>query len=151
MGPALEVDPRRVYEVLEQLAKDGLVSSEEERTDEAPSGWRRVYTATLLGHETHMGWLREREPVPLARADIHALVAFSTPEHAPELLSKLDEYELDCIEMQERAVGTDVRPVSWRGRMLSMTRAATSEQLAAEIRWIKMTRREIEEYRAEAQ
>jgi DNA-binding PadR family transcriptional regulator len=150
MGPVLQTDARRVYEVLEQLEKEGLACSVEERASGAPHRPRRVFSATSLGGRTHAGWLGEREPVPLVRADIYALIAFSDPKQAPQLLAKLDEYELDCMEMQERAIEADVERASWRSRMLNVTRAAVSEQLRGELRWITRVRREIEEYLVQA-
>ncbi|MHB1538537.1 MAG: PadR family transcriptional regulator [Acidimicrobiales bacterium] len=146
MGPALQVDARRVYEVLEQLERDGLAASAAEHTRSAPHRPRRVFNATELGRETHAGWIRERQPPPLVRADIHALVAFSTPDHARQLLGTLEEYELDCIELQESAVEIEVPNGSWRSRMINLARAALAEQLQAELRWITRVRREIEEY-----
>jgi DNA-binding PadR family transcriptional regulator len=150
MGPVLQTDARRVYEVLEQLEKEGLARSVKERASGAPHRPRRVFSATSLGRDTHAGWFCEREPVPLVRADIYALIAFSEPTQAPQLLRKLDEYELDCMEMQERAVETEVERASWRSRMLNVTRVAVSEQLRGELRWITRVRREIEEYLVQA-
>lgn len=150
MGPMLQADARRVYEVLEQLQKEGLATSAQEQAAAAPHRRRRVFSLTALGLETHAGWLREREPVSLLSADIHALVAFSDPAEAARLLEKLDEYELDCMEMQERATEEDLGRASWRSRMIGVTRAAVSEQLQAELRWITRARREIEEYLAQA-
>lgn len=150
MGPVLQTDPRRVYEVLEQLEKEELATSVEEAVAGTPHRRRRVFTVTDLGRRTHAGWLLERQPVPLMPADIYALIAFSEPEHAPQLLAKLEEYELDCMEMQESALGADIDHASWRSRMLNLTRVAVTEQLQAELRWITRVRREIEEYLAQA-
>jgi DNA-binding PadR family transcriptional regulator len=150
MGPMLQVDARRVYEVLEQLEKEGLATSVEEQAAAAPHRRRRVFSLTALGRSTHSGWLGERQPLSLQGADIHALVAFSDPAEAPQLLQKLEEYELDCMEMQERAVEEDLGRASWRSRMIGVTRAAVSEQLQADLRWIARVRREIEEYLAQA-
>jgi len=146
MGPMLQADARRVYEVLEQLEKEGLARSVEEQACGAPHRRRRVFSATELGRDAHASWFGEREPVPLVRADIYALIAFSGPEQAPALLAKLDEYELDCMEMQEQALEAALDRASWRSRMLVVTRAALTEQLQAELRWIARVRREIDEY-----
>ncbi|MCL2769726.1 MAG: PadR family transcriptional regulator [Solirubrobacterales bacterium] len=148
MGPVLQADPRRVYEVLEQLEKEGLACSVEAHA----SGHRprRVFSVTPLGRHTHAGWLLERQPVPLVPADIYALLAFSGPAQAAQLLAKLEEYELDCMEMQERAMEAEIVHASWRSRMLNVTRAAVGEQLQAELRWITRARREIQEYLAQA-
>jgi DNA-binding PadR family transcriptional regulator len=149
MGAMLQVDLRRVYEVLEQLEKERLACSTEQHALSAPRRRRRVFSATERGHEVHAAWLREREPVPMVRADIYALVAFSRPEQGDALLTKLEEYELDCMQMQEQACEIDLGHASWRSRMFNVTRAAVGEQLRAEIRWITRVRREIEEYLAE--
>jgi DNA-binding PadR family transcriptional regulator len=151
MGLALQVDARRVYEVLEQLEKEELAASVEEGVAGLPYRRRRVFSVTEFGRQTHAGWLIERQPVPLMPADIYALIAFSEPKHAPQLLAKLEEYEMDCMEMQESALEADIGRASWRSRMLNLTRAAVTEQLQAELRWIARVRREIEEHLAEAQ
>jgi DNA-binding PadR family transcriptional regulator len=146
LGPVLQADHRRVYEVLEHLEQEGLAISEEVQVAAAPHRRRRVFSATPLAHAMHEAWLLEREPVPLVRADIYALIAFSGPEQAPQLLSKLEDYEMDCMQMQEGIEQAEVQQASWRSRMLNMTRVAVIEQLQAEIRWIARLRREIQEY-----
>jgi DNA-binding PadR family transcriptional regulator len=150
MAPAMQADARRIYEVLEQLEKEGLASSVEQQAASAPYRRRRVYSVTERGRQTHTDWLGERQPVPLVGADIHTLVAFSSPEQAKQLLERLEEYQLDCMEMQESAQETGIERGSWRSRMIGVTRAAVGERLQAELRWITRARREIEEYLAEA-
>jgi len=150
MGPMLQADARRVYEVLEQLEKEGLATSVEEQAAAAPHRRRRVFSLTASGRSTHSGWLGERQPLPLVGADIHTLVAFSDPAESAQLLQKLEEYELDCMEMQEHTIVEDLERASWRSRMIGVTRAAVCEQLQAELRWIARVRREIEEYLAQA-
>jgi DNA-binding PadR family transcriptional regulator len=150
MGPVLQADARRVYEVLEGLEKDGLAHSVEELATGSPHRRRRVFTATARGRQVYAAWFAEREPVPLVRADIYALIAFSQPEQAAQLLAKLDEYEIDCMEMQEKSLEIDVDRASWRSRMLNVTRVAVTEQLQAELRWITRVRREIHEYQVQA-
>ena len=54
------------------------------------------------------------------------------------------------MQAQEGADEPDVARGSWRSRMIGATRAAVTEQLQAELRWIVRVRREIEEYLAEA-
>jgi DNA-binding PadR family transcriptional regulator len=150
MGPAWEVDPKRVYEVLEEFEAEGLVTSVEVRAPRARSRWRRVYSATALGERTRTEWMLKRSAVPLVRADIQAQIAFSCPEDAPRVLASLDRFEQDCMEMQERSAVAEVRPRSWSGRMLNVMRVAVSEELEAQLRLIKSAREEIEEYLAES-
>lgn len=146
MGPLFQIEARRVYEMLLQLEKEGLAISIEEEAQNAPNRHRRVFSATELARRTHIGWLAERQPVPAVRANVHALLAFSTPEHAPRLLAMLEEYELDCMELQEQVEEPCLQSSSWRGRMIASGRAAIDEQLRAELRWIATVRREIEDY-----
>ena len=82
------------------------------------------------------------------RADIRTWVAFARPRDAPEVLCKLDEYEMDCMEMLEDSVETE-EPASWHDRAINLLRVATAEELRAELRWINRARREIKEYLAQ--
>jgi DNA-binding PadR family transcriptional regulator len=150
MGPAMQADVRRVYELLEQLEKEGFARSVEEQSAAAPFRRRRVFSPTERGRQMHAGWLGERQPMPLMRADIYALVAFSDPQQAQQLLRRLDEYELDCMEMQERASMPEIECATWRSRMIMVTGVAVTEHLQAELRWITRVRREIEEHLARA-
>jgi DNA-binding PadR family transcriptional regulator len=150
LGPLLPADSRRVYEALEQLEKERLIHPSEQREALSAHRPRRVFSATPSGHELHAAWLGEREQAALTHADVYALVAFSAPEHAPLLLAKLDECEADCIELQQEIDEVELDRGSWRSRMVNVTRAAVSERLQAELRWIARVRREIEEYSSEA-
>lgn len=149
MGPAWQVEPKRVYEVLKELEAEGMASSVAELSSDE-GRLRRKYTATPLAEEERARWMDERQPVPLVRADIHARIAFSCPEDAPRLLAALDEYEMDNMEMMEQYAEAEFRPAAWRGRVLNLMRVEGREQLEAEIRWIMRARREIQEYLAEA-
>jgi DNA-binding PadR family transcriptional regulator len=150
MGPAWKVDRKRVYEVLEQLEGEGLVESVEERAPRARSRWRRVYNVTALGEQVRAEWMLERFEVSLVRSDIQAQIAFSRPEDAQRVLASLDQYEQDCMEMQQQSAVAEVRPGSWRSRMINVMREAVSEELRAQLRLIKRAREEIEEYLAES-
>jgi DNA-binding PadR family transcriptional regulator len=150
MGPAWNIDPKRVYEVLERFEEDGLARSIEERAPGTRSGWRRVYHATALAEVVREEWMAERQRVTLVGPHIRTWIAFARPQDGPRLLARLDEYELDCLEMLERAEEPEVRPTSWHGRAINMMRGATAEQLRAELRSIARARREIEEHLAES-
>lgn len=58
----LQTDARRVYEVLEQLEKEGFARSVEELAAGAPHRRRRVFSATVRAREMHAAWFAEREP-----------------------------------------------------------------------------------------
>lgn len=145
-----EWNRRSVYEVLSRLDKEGLLWSEQERSANVRSGWKRVYRVTELGEQTRAAWTHERQALPEGRADIRAWIVFSSPEESEQILAALDEYEKDCMEMAEGSTDAMVRRASWRSRMLNLSRDAVREQLEGEIRWIKRARREIQEYLAES-
>jgi DNA-binding PadR family transcriptional regulator len=147
MGPAWEVEPKRIYEVLEGLEKEGLVTRVDEQSRRGRL--RKVYAATPLAYAEHAKWMDQRQRLPLVRADIHARMAFSRVEDAQRLLSGLEEYEMDCMEALEQCSESEVRPAAWRGRVLNLMRVAMREQLQAEIRWIMRARQEILEFLAD--
>jgi DNA-binding PadR family transcriptional regulator len=143
---------RSVYDALARLQKDKLLSSEEQKTRGERSSWKRVYYATELGEQTRAAWSHEGQVLPKRRVD-RAWIVFSSPDEADQILAKLDEWEQDCMECLETTKGitcTVIQPTSWSSRMLNVSRNSDREQLEGEIRWIKRTRREIEEYLAES-
>lgn len=146
MGPAWEVDRKSVYRVLEELEEDGLAWSEEERAPGKGAQLRRVYHPMAAAEQERVKEMAARRPVMLTRADIRAWVAFARPQDAPELLRKLDEYELDCLELVERSEELEEQPASFHDRAINLLRLATAEELGAEVRWVPRARREIEQY-----
>jgi DNA-binding PadR family transcriptional regulator len=143
---------RSVYDALDRLQKDNLLWSEEQKTAGVRSGWKRVFYATELGEQTRAAWSHEGQVLSKGRVD-RAWIVFSSPDEADRILAKLDECEQDCMECLETAkgsTGTVIQPTSWSSRMLNVSRNSDREQLEGEIRWIKRTRREIEEYMAES-
>lgn len=146
LGPSWEIERKRVYELLAQLEKEGLIEGEQvTRTGE----WHRLYRVTPLAEEALEEWMTKRGRVPLIRADLHAQIGFAKPQDAKALLLKLDLYEQDCLQaLQSVGVG-DVEATAWRSRMIALSRAGTEEQLRAELKWIVRARRELKEHLAE--
>jgi DNA-binding PadR family transcriptional regulator len=138
-----------VYPVLGEFEKDGLAWSEQVHEPGKRGGWKRVYHATALAEQARVELIETHQPLLLVRADIRTWVAFARPQDAPRLLVKLEEYELDCMEMLEQSAEAEVQPASWHGRAINLMRGAISEQLKAELRWITRARREIEKYLAQ--
>jgi DNA-binding PadR family transcriptional regulator len=149
MAPTWTFDRRRVYDALVELEADGLAWSEAVRNKDSPAGWRRIYHATSLGRQMCEVWMQEGGLVSPMRGDIHAWMTLSRPEEAEQILAKLDEYEKDCMEMAEDSREPGGRSVSWRARMLKQHQAAIREQYLCQLRCIKRSRQEIEEYLAE--
>lgn len=146
LGPAWEIERKRIYELLAQLESEGLVQGDKVSK---PGEWHRVYRATPLAKLTLEEWMASRGRVPLVRAELHAQIGFASPGDARALLSKLDHYERDCLASVEQLQVADVAAKGWRSRMIALSRAGMEEQLKAEMRWIVRARRELEEHLAE--
>lgn len=146
LGPAWEIERKRIYELLAQLESEGLVEGEEVTK---PGEWHRVYRATPLAKQALDEWLLSPGRVPLVRSELHAQIGFASPGDAQRLLSKLDLYEQDCLQVIERLRVADVEAKEWRSRMIALSRAGMEEQLKAEMRWIARARRELKEHLAE--
>lgn len=148
MGPAWDIDAKRVYQVLEQFEEDGWACSEQKRGPGKRGHWRRVYRPTALAERARLEWLGARRALPLMRSDIRTWVAFARPRDAPEVLRKLEEYELDCMEVLQDSAEME-EPASWHDRAINLLRAAIDEELRAELRWVARARREVKEYLAQ--
>jgi DNA-binding PadR family transcriptional regulator len=149
MGPSWDIDPKRVYKVLEEFEEDGWAWSEHELGPGRRGHWRRVYHPTALAEHARTTWIGKRLPLAQMRADIRTWVAFARPQDAPEVLRKLDEYETDCLEVLQCSAELEEEPTSWHDRAINVLRYATAEELKAELRWIIRARREIKEYLAQ--
>ncbi len=148
MGAAWDIDPKRVYQVLDEFEEDGWAWSEYKRGPGKRGHLRRVYRPTAQAELVRVEWLGARQPLPLMRADMRTWVAFARPRDAPDVLRKLEEYEMDCMEMLEDSVEME-EPASWHDRAINLLRVATAEELRAELRWINRARWEIKEYLAQ--
>lgn len=146
LGPAWEIERKRIYELLAQLEGEGLVQGDKVSK---PGEWHRVYRATPLARQTLEEWVASRGRVPLVRSELHAQIGFASPGDARALLLKLDHYEQDCLQAIERLRVADVETRGWRSRMIALSRAGMEEQLRAELRWVLRVRRELEEHLAE--
>lgn len=132
-----EWSQRSVYDTLDRLERDGLLLSQRELV---AGGSRRVYQATDIGEQTRAAW---------THADIRTWILFSRPDESQQILARLDELERDCMVLLEGSTSIELERPSWISRMLIVSRDTDREQLECEIRWIKRTRREIEEHLAE--
>ncbi len=149
LGPAWRVTRQSVYGALERLAEDGLVSSAAKATFDGVGEGQRVYSATNLAQGALAAWMESpatREPV---RAELQARIALSRAHDAPHLLRALDAYERDCFEMLRKSSEAEVPMGSWVGLAMNLTRVAVDESLQADLRWIALARRWIDEFLAE--
>jgi DNA-binding PadR family transcriptional regulator len=149
MGPSWDIDPKRIYKVLEEFQEDGWAWSEHAQGPGKRGRWRRVYHPTAQAELARAKWIGERLPLEQMRADIRTWVAFARPQDAAEVLRKLGEYETDCLEVLQSSEELKDEPTSWHDRAINVLRNATAEELKAELRWITRARREIREYLAQ--
>ena len=150
MGPGWQFNPSGVYGSLDRLEAKELVRHEyREAVPRSPrSRDRVVYRATDEGVVAFEDWLRSevrKEPV---RMDVLARIAVSRPEHAPLLLSALEGYERECLDMVAGTTAHDSLDVRPWDRMISEgVRDSVLQHLRAELAWARTMRRRIEAFR----
>jgi DNA-binding PadR family transcriptional regulator len=145
LGPGWRVTRQSVYGTLERLEEDGLVSCT--FADGARSGeGQRLYSATERAYDAVELWMEApvvKEPM---RVELQAKIAVSRPQDAPRLLRALDGYERECFELLSRTQAAEVPMGSWTGVAMNLTRMAVDESVQADLRWITLARRWIEEF-----
>jgi DNA-binding PadR family transcriptional regulator len=130
------IEAKHIYEPLKQLERGGLVWSRKEPIPEPP-GYRKVYYPTEAAKQARKGWFGSPPAMSVLRADIHARVAFSKEEDAPELLRALSEYRADLLEAIEENEASWAAPKgSWDGFVLDYLRAEVDKQTQGEIEWV---------------
>jgi DNA-binding PadR family transcriptional regulator len=102
IGPGWRLNPSAVYPALDQLERDGLVTSVARHggTRRSP---RIVYAPTPAGETTLEAWLcaTDAPPEPV-RSDLHLRIAFARPEHRGALVTQLAAHERACTDLLER-------------------------------------------------
>lgn len=150
LGPAWGVTRQSVYGALNRLEEEGLVSSVwKTAADRGGGHTQRVYAATDLAETALSDWIRSpasKEPV---RVELQAKIAMSRARDAPELLSALDAYERECFAMLRQTNEAEVPMASWAGLAMNLTRIAVDENIQAELRWVTLARRWIEDFLTE--
>jgi DNA-binding PadR family transcriptional regulator len=146
LGPTWAIDPKRLYRMLDQLERAGLISGTVESDPENPRQHRTVYRATELAPEALRLWLETLAPREPTRAEIQAKVAAAREQDAPQLLLALRQYELECLELLRKSSGPPLPVRSWMGLVMEIVRDASDAQLHTEVDWAKRTRARIEEH-----
>ncbi len=150
MGPMWgELTRSRVYKTLEEFEADGLAWSDYKQGPGKRGRQRRVFYPTPRAEQLRSAWIGERPPLEQMRSDIRTWVAFARPRDAPEVLRKLHEYELDCLEVLQSTAELEDEPLGWDDRAINVLRYGTAEELNGELRWIIRARREVKEYLAQ--
>lgn len=154
LGPAWGVTRQSVYGALNRLEDEGLVSSSWKTATVGGRGHghghgQRVYAPTARAESALSEWIRgpvSKEPV---RVQLQAKIAMSRARDAPQLLEALDTYERECFEMLRESNEAEVAMGSWSGLAMNLTRVGVDESIQAELRWVTIARRWIEDFLAE--
>jgi DNA-binding PadR family transcriptional regulator len=150
MGPQwIDITRNRVSKALEEFEEDGLAWSDYTRGPGKRGHLRRNFYPTPRAEQLRSAWIGERPPLEQMRSDIRTWVAFARPRDAPEVLRKLHEYELDCLEVLQSTAELEDEPLGWDDRAINVLRYGTAEELNGELRWITRARREVKEYLAQ--
>jgi DNA-binding PadR family transcriptional regulator len=145
LGPGWRVTRQSVYGILARLEEDGLVSSARGR---GGGDGQRLYAATELAYGAVDQWMDTPVAKEPMRVELLAKIAVSRPQDAARLLRALDHYERECFELLGKTQATEVPMGSWAGLAMNLTRAAVDESVQADLRWITLARRWIEEFAA---
>jgi DNA-binding PadR family transcriptional regulator len=148
LGPAWGVTRQSIYGALGRLEEEGLVSSSWRHTTDGGGHRQRVYVASDRAESALSDWIRSpasKEPV---RVELQAKIAMSRARDAPELLRALDAYERECFQMLRQTNEAEVAMGSWSGLAMNLTRMAVDESIQAELRWVTLARRWIEDFLA---
>jgi DNA-binding PadR family transcriptional regulator len=148
LGPAWRVTRQSVYGALERLEDDGLVSSTIKPSFGGAGAGQKLYEATEQAAPAVAAWIAgpiDKEPV---RRELLARIAMSSPENAPQLLAAFEVYERECFAMLRKTSEAKVPLGSWRGLTMHLTRMAVDEGIQADLRWVTMARRWIEDFLA---
>jgi DNA-binding PadR family transcriptional regulator len=151
LGPAWGVTRQSVYAALNRLEEEGLVRSTQ-RTAVAARGrghGQRVYAATDRAEGALSRWMGRPVSKAPVRVELQARIAMSRASDAPQLLRALDDYERECFEMLRQTSEAEVPMGSWAGLAMNLARVGVDEGIRAELRWVAIARRWIEEFLAE--
>jgi DNA-binding PadR family transcriptional regulator len=162
VGPAFNVHYGAIYQALDALERDALISGSLRDDEDDPLDERRrhpgprvVYETTDEGLVAYESWIRSPARVEPLRGDLALKVALSKPEHARTLLALIDDYELACLErlrahsaVADRANGDGSE--TWRLSSSAIARERATRLLNAEIEWVRDLRRSVAALGAEA-
>lgn len=148
MGPGWKLSPSTIYMALDRLEAKECIASELRELGGRPRSRERIlYRSTPEGVKQYLRWLGSpvrKEPV---RVDVLARIAVAGPEHSELLLSALDGYEAECLDMLSTASGrVDSRVAGWDAVVADGIEESILEHLHAELRWVKSMRRRITEF-----
>jgi DNA-binding PadR family transcriptional regulator len=151
LGPAWQIAPKSIYPLLDQLERAGLAKSVVEPNPTSPRQQRTVYYPTEQAPAALSHWIGTSTPKEPLRADLQAKIAVARIEDAPRLLRMLDNYERECLELLEATCEEQLSIQSWRTLLMDLTLEAADAHLRAELEWVTLARRRIQEYSGRAE
>jgi DNA-binding PadR family transcriptional regulator len=145
LGETWRVDTNDAYRLLEQLEREELLVSREERKG---NGRRTmiVYHPTPKTSQALTLWMETLLPREPVRFGLHAKLAVARPEDAPRLLNALRDYEQKCLALAQLVTPNGGAQRSWSALYMDCTREAVYTQLRAEIDWAAAARDRIAEH-----
>ncbi len=146
LGPAWRLEANRVYRLLDDLERSGLVRYEVQPSRHGPRQLRAVYHPTESARQALTRWIETAVPREAARSVLQAKIAVAREDDAPLLLEALKRYERDCLELSQSLSPPTALSRSWRGLVIDCARDAVEAQLKAEVDWARRTRQRIGEY-----
>ncbi len=146
LGETWRIDANDVYRLLEQLEKEGLAASREERRRESERRSRLVYHPTERTSEALTVWMETLLPREPVRLGLQAKLAVARPEDAARLQVALKEYQRECLALAQLVCPSDGEARSWAALCMDCTRDGVYRMLQAEIDWANSTRQRIDEY-----
>lgn len=146
LGPAWRLEANRVYRLLDDLERSGLVRYEVQPSRHGPRQLRAVYHPTEHARLALVRWMETSVPREAARSVLQAKIAVAREEDAFRLLEALKRYERDCLELSQSLEPPTTVSHTWRGLVIDCARDAIDAQLKAEVDWARRTRQRIGEY-----
>lgn len=139
VGPAWRLSPSAVYPALDQLERDGLVTSAAGRCGTRRSP-RVAYAPTPAGLTALEAWLvtAGATPEPM-RAELHLRLAFAHARHGDALAAQLAAHERAWRELLARYGRRAREPEAPRGGT-ALVDAAVVARLHAELAWVAQAR-----------
>jgi DNA-binding PadR family transcriptional regulator len=147
LGPAWALNSGQLYQTIKALEKDSLI----ERVDPvSPDRARNVFAITHDGAAEFDQWFRATATaVRLSRRPLLVQITLGGRERLPEILEKIEAYELECIarlselDRLRDEVGEDAPLVRADHVLLRVNLRADVLQIDADLRWARYAREEI--------
>lgn len=138
LGPAWQIEPKGVYQLLKGLLDEGLVEAADSGGGGDPD--KKLYRPTDRSSGAMDDWMRARVSISARRGELEAKIAVSREQDIPLLERALDEYERDCLRLLRETEETKHPMVSWRAVAMNIAGEASDLHLRSELQWIERAR-----------